>query len=270
MKALLLARGLGRRMQAAGEAAALTAAQRTAAAAGAKGMMPIGDRERPFLDHVLSALADAGCGDVCLVVAPDHEAICRYFSGPGQPARVRLSYAVQDSAEGTAHAVLAGQAFAGGDPFLVLNADNLYPAGVLRALVALDGPGLPAFEREALVRNSGFAADRVAGFALLDVDGEGRLRGVIEKPSAGQLAAAGPRALVSMNVWRFDHRIFGACADVPRSARGEFELPEAVSLAVATGITFQVIRTHGAVLDLSNQGDVALITTRLDGMEPHP
>ena len=232
--------------------------------------MPIGDRERPFLDHVLSALADAGCRDVCLVVAPEHEAIRRYYSGPGQPVRVRLSYAVQHTADGTARAVLAGQAFADRDPFLVLNADNLYPASALRALAALDGPGLPAFEREALVRNSGFAADRVAGFALLDVDGEGRLRGVIEKPSAGQLAAAGPRALVSMNVWRFDHRIFGACADVPRSARGEFELPEAVSLAVATGITFQVIRTHGAVLDLSNQGDVALITTRLDGMEPHP
>lgn len=269
MKALLLARGLGRRMQAAGEAP-LTVAQRTAAAAGAKGMMPIGDGDRPFLDHVLSALADAGCRDVCLVVAPEHEAIRRYFSGPGQPARVRLSYAVQDTADGTAHAVLAGQAFAGRDPFLVLNADNLYPAEVLSALVALDGPGLPAFEREALVRDSGFPAERVAGFALLDVDGEGRLRRVIEKPSAAQLAAAGPRALVSMNLWRFDHRIFHACAGVPRSARGEFELPEAVSLAVATGTTFRVIPAHGAVLDLSSQGDVALVATRLAGVEPHP
>ena len=28
-----------------------------------------------------------------------------------------------------------------------------------------------------------------------------------------------------MNCWRFDARIFDACRDVPRSARGEFELP---------------------------------------------
>ena len=36
-----------------------------------------------------------------------------------------------------------------------------------------------------------------------------------------------------MNCWRFDARIFDACRDVPRSARGELELPEAVGLAVA-------------------------------------
>jgi glucose-1-phosphate thymidylyltransferase len=233
-------------------------------------MMPVGRGGRPFLDHVLSALADAGCCDVCLVVAPEHEGIRDYFDGAGRPARVRVSYAVQPEADGTARAVLAGQPFAGHDPFLVLNADNLYPTEVLQALMALEGPGLPAFEREALVRESGFPPDRVAGFALLDVDPSGRLRGIIEKPYAAQLVAAGPRALVSMNAWRFDHRIFRACAEVPRSTRGEFELPEAVGLAIMTGTMFQVFRAQGAVLDLSRQGDVPLVTARLAGVEPHP
>ena len=270
MKALLLARGLGRRMQAAGEQAALTPAQQAAARAGAKGMMPIGAGQRPFLDHVLSALADAGCRDVCLVVGPDHDAVRDYFSGPGRPSRVRISYAVQPIADGTARAVLAGQEFAGNDPFLVLNADNLYPIQVLQALTALDGPGLPAFNREALVRDSGFPGDRVAAFAVLDVDSSGVLRGIIEKPSSAQLAAAGPQALVSMNVWRFDRRIFAACADVTRSARGEFELPEAVALAVATGTIFQTFQASGAVLDLSRQTDVPLVAARLAGVEARP
>ncbi len=269
MKALLLARGLGRRMQEDG-GAARTAAQRAAAAGGAKGMMPIGDGHRPFLDHVLSALADAGCAQVCLVVAPEHDAIREYFSGPGRPVRVRLSYAVQPEADGTARAVLAGQPVAAGDPFLVMNADNLYPVEVLQGLAALDGPGLPAFDRADLVRQSGFPADRVAGFALLDVDAADHLRGIIEKPSAGQLAAAGPHALVSMNVWRFDHRIFDACAAVPLSARGEYELPEAVGAAVTGGMRFHVIRARGAVLDLSRQGDVPMVAARLAGLEPRP
>lgn len=270
MKALLLARGLGRRMQAASEPLTLTGAQRAAAQAGAKGMMPVGTGQRPFLDHVLSTLAEAGCCDICLIVAPEHGTIRDYFSGPGRPARVTLSYAVQPHADGTARAVLAGQAFAGDDPFLVLNADNLYPVKVLRALVALDGPGLPAFDREALVRDSGFAADRVAGFALLDVDANGVLRGIIEKPTAAQLAAAGPRALVSMNAWRFDRRIFQACSDVPRSARGEFELPEAVALAMATGTVVRAISARGQVLDLSRQSDIPLVSARLAGLEPRP
>jgi len=269
MKALLLARGLGRRMQEDG-GAALTTAQRAAAERGAKGMVPVGTGERPFLDHILSALADAGCEEVCLVVAPEHEAIAGYFTGTGRPSRVRLCWAVQPVADGTAGAVLAGQPFAGEDPFLVLNADNLYPAEVLRTLVALDGPGLPAFDREALVRDSGFPADRVAGFALLDVDAEGQLRAIVEKPSAQQLAAAGSHALVSMNVWRFDARIFAACARVPLSARGEYELPGAVALAIAMGISFRAIPARGAVLDLSRQGDIPMVSARLAGLEPRP
>ena len=71
-QAVILARGLGTRMrrEAEGTSAALSDEQRRAAAQGAKGMMPLGGR--PFLDYVLSALADAGIGDVVLVVAPDH------------------------------------------------------------------------------------------------------------------------------------------------------------------------------------------------------
>ena len=269
MKALLLARGLGRRMQAAGDRGSLSSAQSTAAAAGAKGMMPVGSG-RPFMDYVLSALADAGCRDVCLIVAPDHDVIRGYYEDAGRPARVRLSFAVQAEADGTARAVLAGQPFAGDDPFLVLNADNLYPVEVLRALVALEGPGLPAFDSERLVHDSGFPAERVAAFAWLDVDANGCLRDIVEKPSRERLAAAGPHALVSMNVWRFDSRIFAACADVPRSARGEFELPEAVALARARGMAFRVIPATGAVLDLSRQSDIPLVSARLAGMEPRP
>jgi glucose-1-phosphate thymidylyltransferase len=183
---------------------------------------------------------------------------------------VRLSYAVQAEADGTARAVLAGEAFAGADPFLVLNSDNLYPPDVLAALVGLGEPGLPAFERDALVRESGFPAERVAGFALLEVDDAGYLRGIVEKPGPERIAEAGDRALVSMNLWRFDERIFAACRDVPRSSRGEFELPEAVGLAVSRGVRFRVIRAGGAVLDLSRRSDIAMVSARLAGKEPHP
>ena len=114
----------------------------------------------------------------------------------------------------------------------MLNSDNLYPAPVLRALVELDGPGLPAYERDTLVHDSGFPPDRVAAFAAIEVDRDGYLTRIVEKPGREYYDAAGPAALISMNVWRFDHRIFDACRDVPLSKRGEYELPEAVGLAV--------------------------------------
>jgi dTDP-glucose pyrophosphorylase len=269
MKAALLARGLGSRMKQDEHAGALTAAQAAAAAAGAKGMMPIGSgMTRPFLDYVLSALADAGCTDVCVVVAPDHGAIRDYYEGPGRPTRVRMHYAVQEIADGTARAVQAAQHFAGADPFLVLNSDNLYPAAVLRSLIDLDGPGLAAYRRDSLVQESGFPADRVSGFAAIEVDEDGYLTRIVEKPGREYYDAAGAGALISMNVWRFDERIFDACRDVPLSRRGEYELPEAVGLAVARGVKFRAVPASGPVLDLSRRSDVALVSERLAGQEP--
>jgi glucose-1-phosphate thymidylyltransferase len=229
-----------------------------------------GGHPRPFLDYVLSALADAGCTLVCLVVAPDHDAIRAYYGGAGRPHRVGISYAVQETADGTARAVLSAQSFAGRDPFLVLNSDNLYPAPVLRSLVELDEPGLPGYRRDALVRDSGFPPERVNAFAAIEVDGQGYLTRIIEKPGADYYEAAGPEALISMNVWRFDDRIFGACRDVPLSRRGEYELPEAVGLGVSRGLKCRVVPASGAVLDLSRPGDVALVSERLAGQEPRP
>lgn len=253
------------------DAVALTATQAAAASAGAKGMMPIGNgSSRPFLDYVLSALADAGCTDVCLVVAPDHALIRDYFDGRGKPQRVRIDYAVQPIPDGTARAVLSAEAFTARDPFLVLNSDNLYPAAVLEALVELDEPGLPAYERDTLIRESGFPADRVASFAAIETDARGYLTRIVEKPGPEYYDAAGPHALISMNVWRFDARIFDACRDVPVSARGEYELPEAVGLAVSRGARFKTFRADGAVLDLSRRSDVALVSARLAEVEPYP
>jgi glucose-1-phosphate thymidylyltransferase len=203
-------------------------------------------------------------------VAPEHSTIRDYYDGPGRPRRLMMTYAIQPIADGTARAVLSAQTYAAQDPFLVLNADNLYPASVLRALINLEGPGLPVFERDALVRDSGFSRDRVAAFAAIEIDRDGHLTRIVEKPGAAYYEAAGPRALISMNVWRFDARIFEACRDVPMSTRGEYELPEAVALAMSNGVTFRTVRADGAVLDLSSRSDVALVSERLAHAEARP
>ena len=279
MKAVLLARGLGSRMRQEADDAALTAGQHAAAASGAKGMMPIGDPSaartagaltRPFLDYVLGALADAGCSSVCFVVAPEHSAIREYYDGPGRPTRVAIDYVVQPVADGTARAVHCAESYVDRSPFLVLNSDNLYPSPVLRALVDLEGPGLPAYEVDSLIRDSGFPRDRVAGFAAIETDAHGHLTRIVEKPGQEYYDKVGSRALISMNLWRFDRRIFDACRDVPLSARGEYELPEAVGLAVSRGVVFRTFRASGPVLDLSRRSDVAVVSARLAGTEPRP
>jgi dTDP-glucose pyrophosphorylase len=267
--AVVLARGAGRRMRERSDEAGLTAEQARAAAGGRKAMMPIGDaaEARPFLDYVLASLADAGCARVCLVISDAQADVRRRYDEVVVPSRFQVRFAQQRLATGTAHAVLAAEACVGDEPFLVVNADNLYPVAVLRDLMMLDGPGLPAFTRADLVASSNIPPERIASFGLIEVDADGSLAGIAEKPGEDVVIARGPNALVSMNAWRFDRRIFDACRDVPLSVRGEYELPEAVALAVARGVCFRVVQARGPVLDLSRPRDVPDVSRRLAGFD---
>jgi glucose-1-phosphate thymidylyltransferase len=265
-RAIVLARGLGTRMREPDAAARLSEGQRRAADAGIKMMIPV--QGRPFLDYVLSSLADAGLTAVALVVAPDHEAVRDYYRAH-PPERLALSFIVQPEPRGTANAVQVAQSWTEGEPFVAMNADNLYPVPALQALASLDEPGLPGFDREDLVRTSNIPPERVLSFAFVEVDDEGYLTRIVEKPG-DRPPEGGDLPLVSMNLWRFDARIFDACRDVPRSARGEFELPEAVGLAAGRGVRFKMIPARGPVLDLSRRGDAADVERRLAGLAPRP
>jgi dTDP-glucose pyrophosphorylase len=222
-RAIVLARGLGTRMRTADPAAALTDDQQRAADAGHKAMMPIAGR--PFLDYVLSAAADAGLRRIALIVAPDHGVLREHYEGPARPTRLAVDFVVQPQPRGTADAVLAAEQWADGQPFVAINADNLYPRAALGAMQALAEPGLAGFDAGDLVRIGNIPAGRVRAFALVEQDDRGYLTRIVEKPSPGDIDRLGPEARVSMNCWRFDARIFDACRAVTPSARGELELP---------------------------------------------
>lgn len=268
-QAVILARGLGSRMRRAEAAVALDEAQERAAAAGQKGMMPT--LGRPFLDFVLSALADAGVTDVTLVVAPDHAMMREYYEVQAPPQRVRLRWAVQQDPRGTADAVLAADGHVFDAPFLALNSDNYYPVASYDALCALGGAGLVAYEGEALVREGNIDRERVMAYALLDIDENEVLQAIVEKPAADHPLAQRAERWVSMNLWSFTPKIFEACRRVQPSVRGELELQEAVMIASRElGEAFHVVRAHAGVLDLSRRADVATIGDFLRGVVVQP
>ncbi|MEK7239965.1 MAG: sugar phosphate nucleotidyltransferase [Gemmatimonadota bacterium] len=268
-QAVILARGLGSRMRRAEAAVALDEAQERAAAAGQKGMMPT--LGRPFLDFVLSALADGGVTDVTLVVAPEHATMRDYYEKVSPPTRVRLRWTVQAEPRGTADAVRAAEGVVHDAPFVVLNSDNYYPVTSISALCALGGAGLVAYEGEALAREGNIDRERVMHYALLDIDEQERLRDIVEKPGADHPLARQAQHWVSMNLWSFTPRFFEACARVTPSARGELELQSAVMIAVRElGEVFRVVRAREGVLDLSRRADVATIAGFLRGVTVVP
>lgn len=264
VKAVILARGLGTRMRRADERAVLAPPQELAADRGIKGMIPVG---RPFLDYVLSALADAGYREVCLVIGPEHDAIREHYTGRVQTRRLRVRFAVQERPLGTADAVLAAETFVGRDAFLAINSDNYYPVDALVRLREHGAPALAGFDPDALVRGGNITAERIAGFAIVEVTPDGFLRRIVEKPHTVALTPRGPSPSVSMNCWLFTPEIFDACRRVPPSPRGELELPHAVQWLVdERGVRFAVIPVHAPVLDLSSRADIPAVATRLEGV----
>jgi len=264
IKAVVLARGLGTRMRRADSGAALDLEQGRLADQGIKAMIPVG---RPFLDYVLSGLADAGYDDIGLVIGPEHDVIRDRYTRDLAPTRFRLTFVIQPEPRGTAHAVTFLEQFAGGERFVVMNGDNYYPVEALAALRALHQPGLPAFSRNALVADGIIPPERIARFALLDIGPDGYLRRIVEKPTKEQVASFGADPFVSMNCWNFGPEIFPACREVPASPRGEFEIPVAVQWGMDHyGLRLRALPFHLAVLDLSQRADVAGVKERLQGI----
>jgi len=267
-KAVIMARGLGTRMRRPDASAALNSEQSAAAGTGIKAMIPIG---RPFLDYVLSGLADAGFSDVCLVIGPEHHVIRDYYAIQSPPNRVRIHFAVQQQPLGTADAVFAAREFAGNELFLAINSDNYYPVEVLRAMRELGSAGVALFERDRLVADSNIPEDRVLKFALAKIGKDGCLDRVLEKPSEEAVRALDKPIYVSMNCWVFSPVVFRACQAIQPSARGELELTDAVQCAIdQLGERLRALTFQSPVLDMSSRSDIAAIAAKLHNLNPNP
>lgn len=254
MKAVILARGLGTRMRKTSPGLVLSSDQVEAAGTGVKAMVPVG---RPFIEYQLSALADAGYTDICLVTGPEHQAV-RDYVGQLPLRRITISHAIQAQPRGTADAVAASAGFAGSDEFLVINSDNFYPLAALRAARRLDGAGLVAFPARILVEQGGIPAERVSTFPRVTADSQGYLAHLALS------AEEGIEGYVSMNCWRFGPTIFEACGSIPLSPRNELELPDAVKYSITSlGQRYRVAHSNEPVLDLSSQSDIGRVTRQL-------
>jgi glucose-1-phosphate thymidylyltransferase len=278
---VILAAGRGTRMQHPAPGLPLDPEQERLAAAGLKALIPF--HGHPFLSYTLSALADAGFQDACLVVRPGDDPVrAHYVRHPTR--RLRLGFAVQEEPRGSAHALLAAEGCAAPSgaaasgaaahparPVVVLNGDNHYPPLILARLREMTGYALAGFDPDALIARGNIPAERIAAFALVTSHDDGTLARIVEKPDPETRRELDGRALVSMTCWRFEPGIFAACRAIAPSPRGEYELPDAVTHATThLGARFRVIPTAEPVLDLSRREDIPAVSELLRGREVAP
>jgi glucose-1-phosphate thymidylyltransferase len=265
-KAVILARGLGTRMRKAVDGASGLDEKQTAAAdTGVKALIPI---DRPFLDYVLSALGDAGYRKICLVIGPDHDAIRNYYGDEVELDRLSIEFAVQEEPIGTANAVAAAEQFAAGEPIAVLNSDNYYPVSALKGLREHGGAGIGLFHWQAMMNGNNLSEERLRAFAVADLDEDGCLNQFIEKPDEATWNALPRPIWISMNCWQLPASIFDACKAIEPSARGEYELPDAVSYSMdKLGERYRAIKVDETVLDMTCREDIARVAGVLAGSE---
>ncbi|MET9348475.1 glucose-1-phosphate thymidylyltransferase [Streptomyces termitum] len=248
MKALVLAGGTGSRL-------------RPFTHSGTKQLLPIANK--PVLFYALESLAAAGVRELGLVVGPYGDDI-RRAAGDGRSFGLDITYLRQDRPRGLAHAVAVARGFLADDDFLLHLGDNFLDGGV--AAFAARAAAAPAAARLLVT-----AVPDPAAFGVAEVDPDGRVRRVEEKPDR-------PRSdLALIGVYAFGPAVHEAVAAIRPSPRGELELTHAVQWLVDHGhdvradTTTSVWHDTGSVDDMleANRHVLDGLAGRLDGKVDH-
>jgi len=205
----------------------------------AKQLIPVAGE--PILFHVLGAIRDAGITQVGIVVGQTGDEV-RAAVGDGSAWGLAVTYIEQPEPLGLAHAVLLARDFVAGQPFLMYLGDNVLLEGVARFV--------EEFERtrpDAQIFLARVPEPERFGVAVLEGD---RVVRLVEKPTTpvSDLALVG--------VYLFDDSIIDAAETLEPSARGEYEITEAIQWLIDHGKTVRAEMVEGWWKDTGRPSDL--------------
>jgi glucose-1-phosphate thymidylyltransferase len=191
-----------------------------------KHLLPVGNK--PILFHVLDYIAEAGIGDIGIVVSPESEAHIREAVGEGLPWRARVTFISQPEPQGLAHAVKTAQAFLGDSSFLMFLGDNLMQDGIKNFLDEFRASNVDA---SILLKE----VPDPRTFGVAEIDSSGRVTRMVEKPQQ-------PKSnLAIIGAYLFTAEIHNAITQIRPSSRGELEITYAIQRLMDMG---RKIRSH--------------------------
>jgi glucose-1-phosphate thymidylyltransferase len=195
MKGVILAGGKGTRLH------PLTKATN-------KHLLPVG--REPMIFHPLRLLVDAGVRDILVVTSTEHMGDIVNCLGSGADTGCSLTYRVQETAGGIAHALALAEGFAAGGKIAVLLGDNVFERSI--------APYVRRFAEQtvgARVLLKAVGDPERYGVAALD---EHQVIEIEEKP-------ARPRSsLAVVGLYFYDSQVFDVIRKTTPSNRGELEI----------------------------------------------
>jgi UDP-N-acetylglucosamine diphosphorylase/glucosamine-1-phosphate N-acetyltransferase len=202
MKAVILAAGEGVRLQ------PITSTR-------PKHLIKVGGK--PILEHCLNAVKTSGIGEALIVIHYMGDMIRQYF-GDGKKFGLKIEYVEQKAVLGTGNAVSLVESYVN-DDFLMVYGDLLFSADAVKNVISLFKEEKPAATMAVVpVKNT-------EDYGIVELENEKQVKRVVEKPKHEET----PSNLANAGIYVFSTEIFDKIKETSTSARGEWEITDAVS-----------------------------------------
>ena len=179
-----------------------------------KHLLPIYDR--PMVAYAIEALVSAEVRELMVVTGGTHAGEFLRLLGNGHEWGIdRLSYAYQERAGGIAEALGLAERFAGGDPIVVMLADNVVERSIKHAVDNFLAQGSGA--RIVLAREED--PEHLRHLGVPELDGERVVR-IHEKPEEP------PSAFAVTGIYFYESAVFEIIPELEPSGRGELEITD--------------------------------------------
>lgn len=197
-----------------------------------KHLLPVG--REPMLYHSIRQMVAARIRDILVVTGTEHMGHVVACLGGGQEFGCSLTYRVQETPGGIAHALALAEGFAAGGKICVMLGDNIFEQSI--------APYVEAFrrqERGARVLLKEVGDPERYGVAALD---EHQVIEIEEKPGRPKSSYA------VVGLYFYDHQVFDIIRGLRPSARGEMEITAVNNAYIARGqLEYDVC--HGRWMD---------------------
>lgn len=196
-----------------------------------KEMLPLG--RKPVLEYIVDEIVSTGITDILFVISEDKISIPEYFKAcPG----INIDWTIQKQQRGLADAILCGEDYAAGEPFLVALGDSIisqdgarHPTSrVLDCFEQTDAQGVIIVQKTPPSEVSRYGMvhpKRWEGTQRFEIDF------LVEKPAMDK----SPSEYAIAGRYAFDSRIFDYIRKTPPGALGELQITDSVALMLEGG-----------------------------------
>jgi bifunctional UDP-N-acetylglucosamine pyrophosphorylase/glucosamine-1-phosphate N-acetyltransferase len=202
MKAVILAAGEGVRLQ------PITSTR-------PKHLIKVGGK--PILEHCLNAVKTSGIEEALIVIHYMGDAIRQYF-GDGEKFGLKIEYVEQKAVLGTGNAVNVVEPYVK-DNFLLVYGDLLFSAEAVKNVIDLHKKEKPAATMAVV------PVENPEDYGIVELEDEKHVKHIVEKPKHEEA----PSNLANAGMYVFSTEIFDKIRETSASARGEWEITDAIS-----------------------------------------